>query len=335
MKKIDKNLILIAVTLALCVPWLGCKKSTVVKTTTSAPSGPVEMKLKWPEGRRMVQSFELKMVNEMNVPGAPAAVKQDMTMEQKYEMTVLKERPDGKHEVDFEFLSSRMTMKMGDKVMFDTDAPPKTTGKRADPMAGLFKKLAGAKIHFLLDTSNRVETVDGVQDLQSRLSSGKANDPTGAVNSMFKEDYFKQMMDHGRNLPPKAVSPGDTWPVQMEFEMGELGTVNMDYTYTFEGWELRNDRYCARIGIDGSLKIKPAENPQAKGVNLAIEGGKSSGETWFDLDLGMFVDTTINQDMKLTVTMPNQVRNKPNAPKTQTITGTINQVITMKLDSVK
>jgi len=335
MKKIDKKIVLIGVVLALSLPWTGCKKSTVVKTTTSQPSGPVELKLKWPEGRQMVQSFELKMDNEMNVPGAPAAVKQDMTMDQKYGMTVLKDRPDGKHEVEFEFLSSRMLMKMGDKVMFDTDSTEKKPGNVANSMNGVFKKLIGAKIHFLLDASNRVEKVEGIQDLQSRLSSGKANDPTGAMNSMFKEDYFKQMMDHGRNLPPKAVSPGDTWPVQLEIDMGELGVMDMNYTYTLENWEQRNDRYCARIGIDGTLKVKPGENPQTKGMNLAIEGGKSTGETWFDLDLGMFVDTTINQDMKLTITVPNQGRNKANAPKTQTITGTIDQVITMKLDSVK
>jgi hypothetical protein len=122
----------------------------------------------------------------------------------------------------------------------------------------------------------------------------------------------------------------------LEIEMGQLGTMVMDYTYTFENWEKRNDRYCARIGIDGTVKTKPGDAPKTQGMNIMIEDGKSSGETWFDLDMGMFVNTVLNQDMKMKVTVPDPRPAKtPNAPKTQTITGALNQMITIKLESVK
>ena len=336
MKKNYKNLIPIAAVLAVALPWMGCKKSTVVKTTTSMPTGPVELILKWPEGRRMVQSFDLKQGNEIQVPGMPTPMKQDMTMEQKYRMTVLKDRPDGKHEVEFEFLDSHLAMKMGEKVMIDTGTGKKAAGGPANAVAGVFDKLAGAKIRFLLDTSNRVEKVEGVDELQSRLGTDKQNDPTGVMGSMFKEDYFKQMMDHGRSLPPKPVSPGDTWPVQWEIAMGDLGTLVMDFTYTFDSWQKRNDRYCARIGIEGTVKTKPGQTLQTQGMSIVIKEGTSTGETWFDLDAGMFVDTVLNQDMKLNITVPNQARGAaPNAPKTQNITSALNQAIKIKLESVK
>jgi len=325
------KLIAAALTLAAVLVSDGCKKSTVVKTTTTAPSGPVELKVKWPAGRHMVQNFDLKENNEMTVPGTPAPMRQTMNMEQKYGMTVLPDRSDGKHEVEFEFLSSHMMMKMGEKVMMDTDSSAKLPNGQPNPAGDVFKKLSGAKIRIVLDASNQVESVEGIDALQSRLGGGGANDPTGALKSMFK-----QMMNFGRYMPTKAVAPGDTWPVQLEVEMGNMGTMVLDYTYTLKNWELRNDRYCAHIGVEGTIKTKPGDNPQMPGMNIAIDNGTSSGETWFDLDMGMYVETSLNQEMKMTITVPNRRGGgAPNAPKNMTITGDVNQVINIKLDSVQ
>ena len=106
----NKNLILIAALLALSLPWVGCNKSGKLDTasTFKPPSGPVELKLKWPLGERIVQDMDMKQNMELSMPGQPAPMKQDMTMGQEYGLTVLKENPDGGHEVEMEFLSARM-----------------------------------------------------------------------------------------------------------------------------------------------------------------------------------------------------------------------------------
>jgi len=331
-----KNLILIATTLALSLPCVGCKKSsTVTVTTTTAPSGPVELKLKWPVGRRMVESFDIKQNSEIFAPGVPAPMKQEMNMGQSYALAVLKERAGGGPEVEMEFRSIRMTLKMGERAMLDFDSTTKSPANATNPVAIAFGKLVGAKIRFQLDASNRVESVEGVDDLRTRLMSGAQSDPMGILNSMFSEDYFKQMMDHSRNLPAKPVGPGDTWPVQLEIAMGDLGTMIMDYTYTFQTWEKRDQRYCARIGFDGTVKNKAGQDLKIQGMNVSIEGGKSSGETWFDLDVGMFVETTLKQDMKMFMTMPAQTRANARTRQSQTITNVMSQLITIKLESVR
>jgi hypothetical protein len=325
-----RNIILITATLAVSLLWTGCRKSTVVQTTTTAPTAPVELKLKWPAGRHMVHNFELKQANEITVPGMPAQQKQDMNLNQKFDVSVLKELEGGRHELELEFLSARMVLKVGDTVKMDTDSATSGTGD-----GSAFGKLAGAKLRFLLGGSNQVEKVEGMENLKARLGSADGNDSSSMMNSMLDEQYFRQIMDHSRGLPGKAVQPGDAWPVQLEIAMGQLGVMVMDCTYNLEGWEKRNGRYCARIGIDGTIKGKPGQDMTINGMKLAIDGGKITGSTLFDLDVGMFVDTTMNNDIKMTMTVPvPKQKNARNMPKSATISLALNQVITIKLESV-
>ena len=81
-----------AVTLALSLSWVGCNKSGKLDTKSEfkAPSGPVELKLKWPLNERVVMNMDMKQNMEMFMPNQPGSMKQDMTMGQKYVLTVLK-----------------------------------------------------------------------------------------------------------------------------------------------------------------------------------------------------------------------------------------------------
>src|ERR1035437_5642149 len=92
MTLIKRNTLLVAICLALSLSWLGCKKSEPIIKARTPPSGPVELKLKWPVGSRMVQNLDLKQTSETQVPGMPNPMKQDMTMGQRYARSVLKVR---------------------------------------------------------------------------------------------------------------------------------------------------------------------------------------------------------------------------------------------------
>ena len=69
-----KNILLTAVALALSLSWVGCNKSGKLNKTSEhkVPSGPVELKLKWPVGERIVQDMDMKMNMEFSIPGRPA-----------------------------------------------------------------------------------------------------------------------------------------------------------------------------------------------------------------------------------------------------------------------
>jgi hypothetical protein len=198
-----------------------------------------------------------------------------------------------------------------------------------------FQNIIGSKIQYFLDASNRVERVEGIDALVNRLSPGGQGDATAGVKSMFNEGYFKQIMESSRYLPSKPVQPGDTWPIQMEIAMGSLGTMQMDYTVTFQSWEQHGKRTCARLEFQGTLKSKPGSNSTTAGMNMNISDGDTSGVSWFDPELGMVIETTANQNMKMNMTMPVNPRAKTAGGKMQAITGTMKQEVIMKLESVK
>lgn len=273
----NKTPFLIATTLALSLSWLGCNKSGKLaeSSTFTPPSGPVELKLKWPKGERVVQEMEMKQNMELNIPGQPAPMKQDMTMGQEYGLTVLNATPDGGHEVEMEFLSARMNSTMGGKTLMDYDSAKKSSADKANPVADMFGKIVGSKIQFFLNVSNEVDRIEGVDALVERLTTGTQAAALAPLKSMFSEGYFKQMMSANRFMPPKAVQPGDTWPVQLEFPMGPLGIMVMNYTFTFESWQMHGKRNCARMEFQGIISTKPDPDSKPGGMSMSILDGST------------------------------------------------------------
>jgi len=333
----NKNAFLITVTLASSLFWAGCNKSGKLDqaSTFTTPTGPVELKPKWPAGEHVVQSFDMKLGMEMSVPGQPNPIKQDIALGQKYGLTVLKADAGGGPEVELEFLGLRMKIEQGGRTLMDYDSEEKPSNDHKDRAAAaiqkLFQNIIGAKIQYFLDASNQVERIEGVDALMNRLTTGGRADGTDSIKSMFNEGSLKQMIG-GRDLPSKPVQPGDTWPVQMDIVMGDLGKMVMDYTYSFERWEQHGKRNCARLEFQGTIKSKPDPDSKPKGMTVSVQDGSSSGVSWFDPELGMVIETTMNQDMKMNMTMPVNGRGKQTA---QTMTSLMHQTITIKLESVK
>ena len=316
----------------------GCNKSGKLaeKSTFQTPAGPVELKLKWPLGQRVVQDMDMKMKIESDVPGQPAPMQQNMTMGQKFAMTVLKDLPEGGHEVEMEFLSARLGMEAGGKKVLDYNSEEKTESK--NPMAAVFGKIIGSKIDFYLNVSNDVDRVEGVDAMLGRLAEGGNAQAAAPIKGMFTESYFKQMMSSSRLLPHHPVAPGDSWPVLMELPMEPMGTLELNYTITLQRWEMHGTRNCARMEFQGDIKTKSGGKPVAPGMNLSIQDGTTSGISWFDPELGTVIDSDIQQDFTMIVSFPKPQRGKApkNAkPEIMTMTNRMGQKLNIKLDSVK
>lgn len=338
----QKHFSLIVILLAMGLSWTGCNKAGKLSQPSEfkPPTGPVEFKLKWPLGERVEQDMDMTMKTEINIPGQPAPMHQDVTMGQSYGLTVLQANPDGTHEIEMDFLSARMamTMKMGDRVVTDFDTSKKAEAGKPNPIADVFGKIVGSKIRYYLDASNAVEKIGGVDELIKRLSGGTQDQGMAQFKSMYNDGYFKQMMSANLFMPPKPVQPGDIWPAQMEIPLGMMGTMTMSYNFTFQNWEMHGKRNCARLEFQGTITSKPDASPETKpgGVSINIQGGNFSGTTWFDPELGITIDTTINQNLTMLMQVPTNQKPKAGAaPKMQSITNQMNQVMSIKLVSVK
>ena len=331
----NKNRIFTATALALSLSWMGCNKSSKLDTpSTSTPTtGAVELKLKWPLGEHIVQDMDMKQTMEISMAAQPAPIKQSMTMGQEYGITVLKANPDGGHELEMEFLRARMSMTMAGKTMMEFDSAKKSSpGDKVNEAADVFGKIVGAKIRYFLNASNEVERLEGIDEMVNRLTSGAQGSAMAPIKSMFNEGYFKQLMSQNRFMPTNAVQIGDTWPVHTEFPMAPLGVMVMDFNFTFKSWELHGKRNCARLEFQGTIKSKPDPDASPSAMSVSSLDGTVSGTSWFDPDLGITIDTSMNQDMNMVMNMP---MNQGAAGSKLVMTNQMNQVITIKLVSVK
>jgi hypothetical protein len=334
----NNNLILISTILALSLSGVGCNKSGKLAqhSTFTQPSGPVELKLKWPKGERITQDMDMKQTAELSVPGRPVPIKQDITLEQEYGLTVLDETPDGGHEVEMEILSARVGVTIGGMTLPNYDSAKKSTADKANPVAKLFGKIIGSKVQFFLNASNGVERIEGADALAEMLASGGRADQLEDLKNLYSEGNLKQMMSANLFMPPKAVQPGDTWPVHIEFPMGALSTMVVDDHFTFQNWEMQGERNCARLEFQGTITNKPDTNANPNRMSVSITNGEVSGVSWFDPGLGITIDTTMNLNLNMVITVPMHGRgNLGAAVRMQNITDQMNQTITMKLISVK
>ncbi|MGA9452567.1 MAG: hypothetical protein WBW41_14625, partial [Verrucomicrobiia bacterium] len=167
--------------------------------------------------------------------------------------------------------------------------------------------------------------------LMNALTVGGRADAANSMKSMFNEGSLKQMIG-GQHLPSKPVQPGDSWPVQTDITMGDLGTMAMDYTFDFVRWETHGKRTCARLEFQGTMKSKANPDAATTGTSVSVQNGDSSGVTWFDPELGMVIETIMTQNINMNMTVPMYGRGKG---ATQTMTLVMKQAITMKLNSVK
>ena len=305
---------------------LGCSKSgpPVIKAGPP-PTGPTMLTLKWPVGSRVESTVDLKQPMETQIPGQPEPMKQDLLLTQKYAHTVLSEAPDGSHVVEMEIVGTKMSMKGGQQgdVEFDSSDP----AAEKNPTGATARRLVGAKVQIYLDASNEVQKVEGMAELKKLIGPTAKNDPLGLLTDLTSEDTFRNLMKANQTLPPTPVQPGDSWPVKTESHSRTMGTIVSAHTYTFKGWERRNDHNVAHLEFDGTIASEAGEDLRISGMPATMQGGKSTGEAWFDLEEGMFVDGNVTQDMTITLTLPKQAGPLGG----QTITVSVNQFITVKV----
>jgi hypothetical protein len=146
-------------------------------------------------GERLVFDVETKRNGEYITPGKPDRLKEYKTVDKKFGLTVLKATPGGEREVELEFLSIRDRIILGDKTVMDYDSTKKPSALWPNSLADLYGKLVGSKIQYFLNASNEVERMEGVDELEQRLSSGAPTNASAFSKSEFSAGYLKEMIN--------------------------------------------------------------------------------------------------------------------------------------------
>jgi len=298
----------------------------------SSAAEAVELKIKWPAGKRYLNRMVIEQDTETHVPSLPQPLNRTMKQTIDYSLTVLKQLPGGGREIEMEYLTVKMKMETHDKSMsFDSDSDPMNDG--VDPLTAVMRNTVGVRFKYSLDGAGKVEKVEGVKEFVEKV--GEKNPQTKPLLAvMFNEESCKQMFGGAIEsdwLPPEPVMVGETWNSRKEMSSGPLGALQTDYKYKFEGWENHLGRRCAVLEFAGAIKCYPedAASQTSEGMNVSIKDGTTSGTTWFDPKLGMAVDTFIEQDIHMEMNVPG-----PDGTR-QTVKNRIKQKTSLQLIKVE
>lgn len=300
-------------------PATGTNAAAGGAVTNAAPgvSEAVDLRLKWPVGKRYLQRMEVAQESETTMMGLPQPTKQESAQSQDYSLAVLKEREGGGQELELEFVAQKIDSKAGGRSLVTFDSKSDAKGDRTNAVATAMRKLVGVKIHYLTDTNGRIDKVVGAQELQSKLLAAASPQARAILTPLLAEDNLKRVVTLDIDLPTKPVKVGESWLVQRETLMGQLGTLVFSTTNTFKGWEEHAKRRCAVIEFTGSVTNKPGAPaaPAAVPIAMTVESGRTSGKSWFDPVSGMIVDSYTDQEMTMKITtagrtMDSKTRNK-------------------------
>lgn len=159
----------------------------------------------------------------------------------------------------------------------------------------------GARLKLLTDAQGKVEEVEGLDEFINSIGGAGTAD---MIKGLMSKDSIKQMVMHG--LPDHPVKIGDSWPLKLEIPMPMMGgSMVVDMTYTFTGWEQRGDHKCAVLSFTGDLYTK-AGGDGATPSMLTLDDGKTSGEVLFDPDQGMAVAESAIQSFTMKVNVQGQ-----------------------------
>ena len=316
-----------------------CHRSGELSKTSkfTLPTGPVVLRQHWAAGDHIVKSFELTATSDIAVPGQPEPIRQTMAFRQEWEIGVLRNNSDGSHSGELKLLKFRMKLEQAGRTMVDYDSdqrPADSETKTKDAaVRAVLANAIGGRVGFALDSSNRVQRLDGVEALRKRLVVDGANDVSAGIRSIFNEGYLRQMIGDSQSLPLQSVEPGDSWPVHGELPMDEMGTITTDYKFELQSWEKHGERLCARLGFAGTLKGSTDSEPAAaSGLRISLPDGTASGLSWFDPELGLVIEAQFSQDLKMTI-IPTRAAKGGTPP--MTLTDQMHQDIVVKLESVK
>jgi hypothetical protein len=156
----------------------------------------------------------------------------------------------------------------------------------------------------------------------------------GAILSrFFTQQFWREILDLSA-VPTNEVRIGDTWVVTRSVPTVPAGNQAAELTYTFKGWQQRESWRCARLEFAGTLKpATPGSRPRDVLRSLTAaspppppqdESGAINGVTWFSPDLGLPVETVLDQTTTSRITSSRRVRvtRGTNAAVTLNLNGT-------------
>lgn len=301
----------------------------------AAPAdGAVELKLKFSPGERHVVDFDLKQNQTFPLAGQTNTVEEDITMGNQFGFNVLQETPEHGRELELQFLSARMNVKMGNQTALDYNSSSPSTMGQTEEVAAVFGQIVGSSIRYFVNASNVTTRLEGVDEVVQRIQAVPQTGPlTADLKSLFDANYFKMFTQPSPFLPTQAVQPGDTWTAHAEYPVTKVGVEAWGYRVVFQNWEARANRKCAHLTFTGVMEIKPEATIKRDETAYHDRDGVAEGAVWFDPEQGQIVEIDEQNDFTMEKKTAVDANGMPNTGEpVQIITSQRHQFYTIKLE---
>lgn len=262
-------------------------KSQSKNSNSSEPA--VELKVKWTLGKKNVQ--RMAIVSKVDM-GSGRQQATDMSWD--YSLNTSKQLDTGGHEVELEFLTTKMEAKAGDRVYMSFDSAHDDGKDKKDPITPALRKMVGGKLRYILNADNKVERLDGYDDFMVRIARGSKN--SEVLKGMFSQDTLKHLCGWTDVLPDHPVRPGDTWKYAMNMNLYGMANMTIDGKFTFINWEDHGGHKCVKLDFDGTISGKGGG-----AAPFTIEKGRMHGSSWFDPEQGVGIASDNDQTMTINV----------------------------------
>jgi hypothetical protein len=279
----------------------GCSKPNSTGTAEGDSNRPVTLRINWTVGRTYQLMMEVVATSEVTPPAQTQPVKRSTRISREFSLTALKALPNDGRELELTFLAEKLeSEERGQRVvMFDSSRDAAEDGTNS--VAAMLRKMIGAHVHYLVDGQGQVEKVEGFEALAADVA-GTNDELQATFRGFFGEENLKRYAALADGLPAQPVKTGGAWTIDGHMTDPTLGVLSWNLQSTFKDWESRSNHNCVHFEYAGTLSSHSDKGPNAP----RVENGKMSGETWFDPQLGMVVDSINDQDLRLKLLIGDQ-----------------------------
>lgn len=281
---------------------------TVIYETQQSPAtgDPANIRVAWIVGKKCALHTEVNQSSETKSPGQPQPVEQGLKWTQDFNISTLKELPDGGRQLELEFVNEAMDESQAGHTVWSFDSAQSQAGNAKNPLA-ILGAVVGARLEYFTDADGRVQRVEGTNQLTDHVAAVGTPQQRQLFNELFGGDQLKNDLSSGDWMPNRIVKVGESWSVKKDTAEA-IGMLTVNMKYTFKNWEQHGDRKCAHIEGTGSVSSKSVST--ASGTMVKIEKDKLSEEFWFDPDPGTIVGGNENDDLILGITTRTQTATK-------------------------
>lgn len=261
-------------------------------------------------GDKYVINMDMDMMNDMKMPGGQAnqSMKQDITMDQTYNISVLEKTSDG-YVMELEYADAVIEINMNGMTMgYDTNREY-TAEELKNPMTASFKPIfdaiVGTKLTYILAPDLEIKEVKGFEEMIAKVTEKTGPQMKQMLDGLTSKSIYDNIIKGFQNnfLTQDKFEIGSKWNYEEEMDMANMGKMSVKSEYEFKDWEIKDGKRYALLDLTGTIASNMAANTDQAQMSMKIKEGKMTGQCLYDPETGMVTNNRINQEMLMDMEM--------------------------------